>query len=115
MGERAENKAAYDADIANKTEALRILAQATEVLQKFYEQNEGFQKLKGGSFIQQAPEVLEYDTRKGGGKVIGMLKTITSETETEIETANKEEKESIADYDAMMADLKATQKDLEKT
>lgn len=115
--QRAETKANYDADIANKNASLELLAKATAILQSFYEENETFNKIKTFAQVDQrpeAPETLDYKD-KGGNKVIELLQTIQDETNDEIKTANKEEEESIADYESLMSDLKKTQADLEKT
>jgi len=115
--ERAETKAAFEANIANLNASTALLDQATKVLKAFYEEKLTARAEAGHTtLVQEAPEVGSFSDRNSGdNKVIALLETIIGEIADEKSTAESEETESITAYDNQMKELKETQTSLEKT
>jgi len=119
---RKEENVAYLEDVKNLSEAESILTKAIKVLKRYYDQLEKHMSENKDStnLLQEDPKPPEtYGDFEGqssqGGKVIGMLEFILSETEKEHTTADDDEKKSQSDYDDSMDKMKEAERKMQKS
>lgn len=119
---RKEENAAYLEDVSNLSDAEGILTKAIKVLKRYYDQLDKHMKENKDStnLIQEDPEPPktygDFEGQSGqGGKVIGMLEFILSETKKEHEEADSDEKQAQSDYDDSMKKLKKEEADMAKS
>jgi len=113
--ERTEANVAYQADVKNLVSAEKLIGNAVNVLNAYYEQFDS-------SFIQEDPAPPktfgEYAGQSkqaaGKGGAIGMLEFILKETKAEETAAHSGEESAQAKYEDSMTSLKKLQADGEK-
>jgi len=114
--DRTEENMAYQKNIADLVEAEALLAQALNVLQKYYT------KIIDGKFVQvsddPAPPSTWEDTYTGrsgeGTGAIGMIEFILGNTKKEEEAAHNDEVESQHTYEDIMHSLKDSEASLQE-
>jgi len=119
---REDEKAAFEADLADDEKAAELVGKAMEVLQGFYKEMEaGFIQLSKGKAPGQAPPPppptwdAPYSGAKGESNgiqaILGMIK---EDIESDIAKAKKAEADAIAEYEKFVEDtnnsIKANQK-----
>merc|ERR1719321_934386 len=115
---RQKQAVEYAADKATDESAVELIGKAADALAKFYVDNSlalaqlGAQQPKVEAGAAPPPPPSTWSEPYGGNKgesngIISILEMVHSDVEKDIRTATATEKESIADYDAFMADSKA--------
>lgn len=128
--ERAEEKKAFEQAKSDDEAAIALLEKVLESLSKFYDKNIN-KKPKAANFLQkarrqepefkkskwQAPDADFSDAGHRQGESAGIISTlemVVGDLKNEVKRGEKDEEESIQEFDAQVADLKALIDELEQ-
>lgn len=128
--ERAEEKKAFEQAKSDDEAAIALLEKVLESLSKFYDKNID-KKPKAANFLQkarrqepefkkskwQAPDADFSDAGHRQGESAGIISTlemVVGDLKNEVKRVEKDEEESIQEFDAQVADLKALIDELEQ-